>query len=131
MKKFCTILLLAFCFLGIQTHQNTADAQMVYISHYMDGTYYADTSSAVMLRYTDDPYDSNVWAINVIGNLDNGRQNVTTYYFIHGKGKGRYYWTLNPNYNNQYYWHAIDFNNKSHANAMILGAYWASHDVLF
>ena len=87
MKKFCTILLLAFCFLGIQTHQNTADAQIVYISHYMDGSYYADTSSAVMLQYNE---DLQLWAINVIGNLDNGKRTVRTYYFRHLNGKGKY-----------------------------------------
>lgn len=128
MKKICTILLLAFCFLGIQTHQNTADAQMVYISHYMDGSYYADTSSAVMLQYNE---DLQLWAINVIGNLNNGKRTVRTYYFRHLNGKGKYYWSTNPVYNNPYSWHEMDFNNKSHANAMILGAYWASYDVLF
>ena len=44
----------------------------------MDGKYYADTSSATFVK--DDNF-ATVWAINVIGNLNSGKQTITTYYF--------------------------------------------------
>ena len=125
MKKFYAIALLTLLFLGLNTQLNTADAQMIFISQYMDGKYYADTSSATFVK--DDNF-ATVWAINVIGNLNSGKQNITTYYFQYNKYKQRYYWTYGSPYNTA---KAIDFNNTSHSNAMILGAYWASHDVLF
>ena len=56
------------------------------------------------------------------------KQTITTYYFQYNKYKQRYYWTSGSQYDTP---KAIDFNNKTHSNAMILGAYWASHDVLF
>ena len=98
---------------------------MIFISQYMDGKYYADTSSATFVK--DDNF-ATVWAINVIGNLNSGKQTITTYYFQYNKYKQRYYWTSGSQYDTP---KAIDFNNKTHSNAMILGAYWASHDVLF
>ena len=125
MKKFYAIALLTLSFLGLNTQLNTADAQMIFISQFSDGKYYADTSSATFVK--DDNF-ATVWAINVIGNLNNGKQKITTYYFQYNKYKQRYYWTYGSQYNTP---KAIDFNNTSHSNSTILSAYWASHDVLF
>ena len=125
MKKFYAIALLTLSFLGLNTQLNTADAQMIFISQFSDGKYYADTSSATFVK--DDNF-ATVWVINVIGNLNNGKQKITTYYFQYNKYKQRYYWTYGSQYNTP---KAIDFNNTSHSNSTILGAYWASHDVLF
>ena len=125
MKKFYAIALLTLSLFGFNVQLNTVDAQMIFISQYMDGKYYADTSSATFVK--DDNF-ATVWAINVIGNLNSGKQTITTYYFQYNKYKQRYYWTSGSQYDTP---KTIDFNNKTHSNAMILGAYWASHDVLF
>ena len=50
MKKFYAIALLTLSFLGFNTQLNTVDAQMIFISQYMDGKYYADTSSATFVK---------------------------------------------------------------------------------
>ena len=78
MKKFYAIALLTLSLFGFNVQLNTVDAQMIFISQYMDGKYYADTSSATFVK--DDNF-ATVWAINVIGNLNSGKQTITTYYF--------------------------------------------------
>ena len=50
MKKFYAIALLTLSFLGLNTQLNTADAQIIFISQYIDGNNYADTSNATFVK---------------------------------------------------------------------------------